>query len=70
MRDDLVPQMAGAEEVVAGADRGAAELSGLVLNGRGVERLLGTRLDRINCSLAATETFNRRNANASLEQAV
>jgi hydroxymethylglutaryl-CoA lyase/(R)-citramalyl-CoA lyase len=70
VRDDRVPQMAGAEEVVAAARRGDAELSGLVLNERGYERFAQTGLDRVNCTLAATEEFNRRNGNASLEEAV
>jgi isopropylmalate/homocitrate/citramalate synthase len=70
VRDDRVPQMAGAEEVVAAAQRGQAELSGLVLNERGYERFVQTSLDRVNCTLAATEEFNRRNGNASLEEAV
>jgi hydroxymethylglutaryl-CoA lyase/(R)-citramalyl-CoA lyase len=70
VRDDRVPQMAGAEEVVAAADRGGAELSGLVLNERGHERFARTTLDRVNCTLAATETFNERNGNATLGQAV
>ena len=70
VRDDRVPQMAGAEEVVALAERGDAELSGLVLNERGYERFAQTRLDRVNCTLAATETFNRRNGNATLDEAV
>jgi hydroxymethylglutaryl-CoA lyase/(R)-citramalyl-CoA lyase len=70
VRDDRVPQMAGAEEVVATAQRGAAELSGLVLNERGYERFAQTSLDRVNCTLAATEEFNRRNGNASLDEAV
>jgi isopropylmalate/homocitrate/citramalate synthase len=70
VRDDRVPQMAGAEEVVAAAQRGDAELSGLVLNERGHERFVETPLDRLNCTLAATETFNRRNGNASLDEAV
>ena len=70
VRDELVPQMAGAEEVVAAAMRGHAELSGLVLNERGYERFTATRLDRVNCTLAATDEFNRRNANASLDEAV
>jgi isopropylmalate/homocitrate/citramalate synthase len=64
-----VPQMAGAEEVVAAAGDVAAELSGLVLNERGWERLAATPLARVNVTLAATDTFNRRNANASLEEA-
>jgi hydroxymethylglutaryl-CoA lyase/(R)-citramalyl-CoA lyase len=70
VREDRVPQMAGAEEVVAAAERGSAELSGLVLNQRGYERFAATGLDRVNCTLAATEEFNRRNANATLEEAV
>jgi hydroxymethylglutaryl-CoA lyase/(R)-citramalyl-CoA lyase len=70
VRDELVPQMAGAEEVVAAARPGAAELAGLVLNVRGFERLAATGLDRVNVTFAATDTFNRRNANASLEEAV
>jgi hydroxymethylglutaryl-CoA lyase/(R)-citramalyl-CoA lyase len=70
VRADRVPQMAGAEEVVAAADRGGAELSGLVLNERGYERFAQTNLDRVNCTLAATEEFNRRNGNASLDEAV
>ena len=70
VRDDLVPQMAGAEEVVAAADRGEAELAGLVLNERGHERFAATPLDRLNVTLAVTETFNRRNANATLDEAL
>jgi isopropylmalate/homocitrate/citramalate synthase len=71
VRDDLVPQMAGAEDVLAAAgELPGTELAGLVLNERGYERLAATPLDRVNCTLAATETFNRRNANASLDEAV
>src|SRR5712672_3217046 len=70
VRDDRVPQMAGAEAVVAAAQRGTAKLSGLVLNERGYERFAQTNLDRLNCTLAATEEFNRRNGNASPEEAV
>ena len=67
---ERVPQMAGAEEVVAAVGEVAAELSGLVLNERGHERLATTTLGRVNVTLAATESFNRRNANASLAEAV
>jgi hydroxymethylglutaryl-CoA lyase/(R)-citramalyl-CoA lyase len=70
VRDDRVPQMAGAEEVAAAAVRGSAELSGLVLNERGYERFAPAGLDRVNCTLAATETFNQRNGNATLDEAV
>jgi hydroxymethylglutaryl-CoA lyase/(R)-citramalyl-CoA lyase len=70
VRGDRVPQMADAEEVVSLAVRGDAELSGLVLNERGYERFAATGLDRVNCALAATETFNQRNGNATLDEAV
>ena len=71
VRDDRVPQMAGAEEVVAAVERApGVELSGLVLNERGYERFRATPLDRLNLTLAATDTFNRRNGNASLDEAV
>jgi isopropylmalate/homocitrate/citramalate synthase len=66
---ERVPQMAGAEEVVAEAGEVDAELSGLVLNERGWERLARTSLDRVNVTLAATEEFNRRNGNATLAEA-
>jgi isopropylmalate/homocitrate/citramalate synthase len=66
-----VPQMAGAEEVVAGIERreGVA-YAGLVLNERGYERLVATGLDEVHYTFAATETFNRRNANASVDESL
>ncbi|MDX6511710.1 MAG: (R)-citramalyl-CoA lyase [Gaiellaceae bacterium] len=71
VRDDAVPQMAGAEAVVAAIERrDGVEYTGLVLNERGWERFAATSLDRVNCTLAATETFNRRNGNATLDEAV
>jgi (R)-citramalyl-CoA lyase len=71
VRADLVPQMADAEEVVAAIERrDGTEYSGLVLNERGFERLRATGLDRVNCTLAATESFSRRNANATVDEAV
>jgi isopropylmalate/homocitrate/citramalate synthase len=70
VRDERVPQMAGAEEVVASSVRAGAQLSGLVLNERGYERFAQTALGRVNCTLAATESFNERNGNASLDEAV
>jgi isopropylmalate/homocitrate/citramalate synthase len=70
VRDDRVPQMAGAEEVVRGIDRrDGVEYAGLVLNEEGFERLRPTGLDRVNVTLGATDSFNRRNGNASLEEA-
>jgi hydroxymethylglutaryl-CoA lyase/(R)-citramalyl-CoA lyase len=71
VRDDRVPQMRGAEEVVAAVGRKeGVELSGLVLNERGWERFRDTGLDRVNVTFAATESFNERNGNVSLAEAV
>jgi len=71
VRDDRVPQMAGAEEVAAGLERrDGVEYSGLVLNERGWERFRAAGLDRVNVTLGATEGFNRANGNASLAVAV
>src|SRR5207248_7822276 len=71
VRDDRVPQMARAEEVVAGIERrDGTEYSGLVLNEQGYERFAAGGLDRVNVTLGATESFNQRNGNASLHEAV
>jgi hydroxymethylglutaryl-CoA lyase/(R)-citramalyl-CoA lyase len=71
VRDDRVPQMAGAEDVIARVQRReGVELSGLVLNERGWERFAAAGLDRVNVTFAATESFNLRNGNATLAEAV
>ena len=68
---ERVPQMAGAEEVVAGIERrDGVEYTGLVLNEKGYARFARTTLDRLHFTLAATESFNQRNANASIEDSV
>ena len=70
VRADAVPQMVGAEEVVSAIERHAGtEYSGLALNEKGYERLAATGLDRVNFTLAATDSFSRRNANQSVEEA-
>jgi hydroxymethylglutaryl-CoA lyase/(R)-citramalyl-CoA lyase len=71
VRDDRVPQMAAAEDVIERVRRRAGtELSGLVLNERGWERFAAAGLDRVNVTFAATETFNLRNGNATLAEAM
>jgi isopropylmalate/homocitrate/citramalate synthase len=60
VRDERVPQMAGAEEVVARLERrDGVEYAGLVLNERGYERFAASGLDRLNVTFGATEGFNR-----------
>jgi len=64
----LVPQMAGAEEVMArvGRRRGTV-LAGLVLNERGLERALKARVDEVHYAFPVTDTFARRNQNTTVE---
>lgn len=66
-----VPQMAGAEEVVAAIERrDGIVYAGLAVNERGYDRLRESGLDEAHFALAATEEFNRRNAGVSVEESV
>ena len=68
---ERVPQMAGAEEVVAGIDRrDAVVYAGLALNERGYVRLRETGLDEVSFALAATESFSQQNVDASVEESL
>jgi len=68
---ERVPQMAGAEEVVEGIERRKGTLyAGLALNEKGYDRLREAGLDEVRFAVAATESFSRRNANASVDEAV
>jgi isopropylmalate/homocitrate/citramalate synthase len=70
VRAEAVPQMAGAEDVVQAIERReGTEYSGLALNVKGYERLVASGLDRVDFTLAATESFSRRNANQSMAEA-
>ncbi len=71
VRAERVPQMAGAEEVVAAIERrDGTEYSGLVLNAKGYERFAASGLDRVNVTLGATESFNQRNGEMSRDEAL
>jgi isopropylmalate/homocitrate/citramalate synthase len=66
-----VPQMAGAEEVVAALERRPGVVyAGLVLNERGYDRLAATGLDEAHVAFSATETFNQRNQGATVAESV
>ncbi|HET6683611.1 MAG TPA: hydroxymethylglutaryl-CoA lyase [Gaiella sp.] len=66
-----VPQMAGAEQVVAGIERrDDVTYAGLVLNERGYDRLVESGLDEVHVTFAATDAFNERNAGMSTEDGV
>jgi len=68
---ERVPQMAGAEEVVAGLERrDGTVFAGLALNEQGYDRLRQAGLDEVRFAVAATESFSKRNANASVDEAV
>lgn len=60
---ERVPQMADAEAVCAGLGDGTSHI-GLVLNRRGLERALQTKVGGINFSVSATDTFGLRNQGA------
>jgi hydroxymethylglutaryl-CoA lyase/(R)-citramalyl-CoA lyase len=66
-----VPQMAGAEEVAeALPPRDAVLYAGLALNERGYERLHASGLGEARFAFGATDSFNRRNQNASVEDSL
>lgn len=65
-----VPQMADAEAVVAALPKGGARHIGLVLNRRGAERALRTRIDELGLVVAASDTFGIRNQGQSVEESV
>lgn len=67
----VVPAMAGPEEVLGALPPlPDVVISGLVLNERGYERLASTGAAEVHFAFAATETFNRRNQNASVAQSL
>jgi isopropylmalate/homocitrate/citramalate synthase len=68
---ERVPQMAGAEEVVAAIEREEGVVyAGLVLNEKGYDRLVASGLDEAHYAFASTETFNQRNSNAPVDESL
>jgi hydroxymethylglutaryl-CoA lyase len=73
VRPDVVPQLADAEQVLAGVQRrDGVAFSVLIPNERGLERALGQRdrFDEVNVFVSASETHNRRNVNRSVEESL
>jgi isopropylmalate/homocitrate/citramalate synthase len=69
VRPDAIPQLADAEDVVSRlARRAGVRYIALVPNQRGMERALQTGLDGIAVFTAASETFSRKNTNASIAE--
>lgn len=66
-----IPQLQDAEAVFAGIERAPGVVySSLVPNERGLERALSARADKVAVFTAASETFNRHNINASIEESL
>lgn len=66
-----VPQMAGAEEVMAALPQEAGRSRiGLVLNGKGYDRALGTSVDEVNVAMSATDGFGLKNQGLTVDQQV
>lgn len=69
VRADRIPQLADAEAVMAGISRRpGTRYSVLVPNERGLDRALPSVPDAVAVFTAASETFARRNTNASIEE--
>jgi len=64
-----VPQMAGAEEVMAAIKRpDGVQFAGLALNLRGAERAIDAGVDEVRFVIVASESFNQRNQGADIEK--
>ena len=62
----LVPQMAGAEEVMGALHRvRGVTYAGLVLNEKGYERAVEAGVDEVHYAFSAADEFGRRNQNAT-----
>lgn len=66
VRPDRLPQMAGAEEVLAGVGPADMAMAGLVLNERGFERAQAAGLGWVRYAFPVSETFAQRNQNSSV----
>src|SRR5690606_39397217 len=66
-----VPQMADAEDVLAGVPREqGVRYIGLVLNERGFERALAAGVDDVGFVVVASDTFNRRNQGVGTDESI
>ena len=66
-----VPQMAGAEEVMAAIDRRPGTVyAGLVLNDRGYERAVAAAVDEVHYAFPVTDEFCARNQNTTVAAAI
>ncbi len=69
--DRAIPQMADAEQVISALERRPGiRYPALVPNERGYERARSVGVDEIALFTAASEAFNRRNINCSIEESL
>lgn len=65
-----VPQMADGADVIKGVSTSGLRLIGLVPNMRGLENAVGAGLTDIGVLTAASDTFNERNINATVDESM
>lgn len=71
MRDDVVPAMAGAEEVIAAISRQEGlTIAGLVANLAGVRRALACNLDEITITVSLSNTYSLKNTGKSTADSI
>ena len=71
VRPDRVPQMADSDKVFARIKRRSGVVySALVPNEAGLDRAREAKVDKIAVFTAASETFNRKNINASIAESI
>lgn len=66
-----VPQMADVDDLLARLPRpDGVRYLGLVLNERGYERAVASRIHEVNCVVVATDTFNQRNQRVTTQESL
>jgi hydroxymethylglutaryl-CoA lyase len=69
VRPDVIPQLADAEQVLAGLERNdSCVYRALVPNRRGAERAVAAGVDELVGLIAASETYNRKNSRMSIDE--
>ena len=67
----LVPQMADAEDLVAMLpDLDGVTYIGLIMNQRGLDRALTTKINEIGMVVVASDTYNRKNQGVGTEESI
>ena len=67
----LVPQLEDAEELIAALpEHDGVSYIGLLMNERGLDRALATKVQEVGMVVVATDTYNRKNQGVSSEESV